>query len=240
MREIDKLVIKAQKDKSIHQKLIAENEFFIIKIASRGINKYITKSDNEWSIALSAFNETVELYNLEKGSFYNFAELIIKRRIIDYFRKESRHKSEILVDSYVFQSNLWVNTENEMINNEVIKKISEDTNESSIKREIEDVAVRLNSYGFSFYDLVKFSPKSQKIKDACTKAVSYILKNSMVYNELIESKKLPVKIIGENIEVSSKILDRHREYIIAAVIIISNDYSHLVKYMKFIKEEMRE
>ncbi len=35
LREIDELVIKAQKDERIHEELIAENEFFIIALASK-------------------------------------------------------------------------------------------------------------------------------------------------------------------------------------------------------------
>ncbi|MDS0528230.1 hypothetical protein NNC19_21315 [Clostridium sp. SHJSY1] len=112
---MDKLVIKAQKDKRIHDKLIAENEFFITKIASRGFNRYITKSDYEWAIALNAFNETVKNYKLEKGSFYSLAKLIIKRRIVDYLGKGSGHKSEMQANLYSFKSNIWDKTENELI-----------------------------------------------------------------------------------------------------------------------------
>ncbi|MDS0528232.1 RNA polymerase sigma-I factor [Clostridium sp. SHJSY1] len=238
MREIDELVIKAQKDKNIHEKLINENEFFIIKIASRVVNKYITKSDDEWSIALNAFNETIKSYDLNKGSFYSFAEIVIKRRMIDYLRKESKHKGEISVDSYVFQSNSKDNEETEALNKEVIKKISEVNTETTAKMEIEEVTEKLNLYGFSFYDLIKVSPKSEKTKNACARAVAYILKNSIVNNELIESKKLPIKIIEKNIKVPRKVLERHRKYIIAAVVIMSGDYPHLAEYMHFIREEL--
>lgn len=240
MREIDEMVIKAKKDKMIHEKLIVENEFFIIKVASKITNKYITKSDDEWSIALNAFNETVKSYELNKGSFYSLAELVIKRRLIDNIRKESRRKSEISVDSYVFQSNPQENEEAEGVNKEVLKKLSKVTTESSVKLEIEDVTEKLNLYGFSFYDLTKVSPKSEKTKVACAKAVAYILKNSIVYNELTYSKKLPIKIIEKNINVPQKVLERHRKYIIAAVVIMYGDYPHLAEYMRFIREELKK
>lgn len=240
MREIDEMVIKAKKDKTIHEKLIVENEFFIIKVASKITNKYITKSDDEWSIALNAFNETVKSYELNKGSFYSLAELVIKRRLIDNIRKESRRKSEISVDSYVFQSNPQENEEAEGVNKEVLKKLSKVTTESSVKLEIEEVTEKLNLYGFSFYDLTKVSPKSEKTKIACAKAVAYILKNSIVYNELTYSKKLPIKIIEKNINVPQKVLERHRKYIIAAVVIMYGDYPHLAEYMRFIREELNK
>ena len=134
MREIDEIVIKAQKDKAIYEKLIIENEFFIISTTSKATNKYINKSDDEWSIALNAFNEAVNSYNMDKGSFYSFAELVIKRRIIDYLRKESKRSSEILVDSYEFHGN--DEEDNIIIKKEVTTKISNTPNDD-IKIEIE-------------------------------------------------------------------------------------------------------
>lgn len=235
MREIDEIVIKAQRDKDLYEKLIIENEFFIIRTTSKTTNKYISKSDDEWSIALNAFNEAVNSYNMDKGSFYSFAELVIKRRIIDYLRKESKRSSEILVDSYEFQGN--DEEENTTIKKEVITKMSHSNNDD-IKLEIEAVTEQLKTYGFSFYDLIDVSPKAEKTKAACKKVVVYILKNEILHKELIENKKLPIKIIEKNLKVPRKILERHRKYIIAAVVIISGDYPNLAEYMSFIREEM--
>ncbi|HEY5524201.1 MAG TPA: RNA polymerase sigma-I factor [Clostridium sp.] len=235
MREIDESVIKAQKDKALYEKLIIENEFFVISTTSKTTNKYINKSDDEWSIALNAFSEAVNSYNMDKGSFYSFAELVIKRRIIDYLRKESKRSSEILVDSYEFQGN--DEEENTTIKKEVITKMSH-THNDDIKLEIESATEQLKTYGFSFYDLIEVSPKAEKTKASCKKAVVYILKNEILYKELIENKKLPLKIIEKNLKVPRKILERHRKYIIAAVVIISGDYPNLAEYMSFIREEM--
>lgn len=57
-----------------------------MKCASTVTHKYITKSDDEWSVVLSAFAQAIDNYNIGKGSFYSFAELVIRRRLIDYVR----------------------------------------------------------------------------------------------------------------------------------------------------------
>lgn len=235
MREIDEIVIKAQKDKDLFEKLILENEFFIIRTTSKITNKYINKSDDEWSIALNAFNEAVSSYNMDKGSFYSFAELVIKRRIIDYLRKESKRSHEILVDSYEFHGN--DEEDNIIIKKEVITKTAHTPNDD-IKLEIEGVTEEFKAYGFSFFDLIEVSPKAEKTKAVCKKVIVYILENQILHKELIENKRLPLKIIEKNIKVPRKILERHRKYIIAAVVIISGDYPHLAEYMSFIREEM--
>ena len=52
------------------------------------------ESDDEFSIGLIAFNEAIQKYNSEKGhSLISFSELLIKRRVIDYIRSQSRNMS---------------------------------------------------------------------------------------------------------------------------------------------------
>jgi len=46
--------------------------------------------DDEVSVGLMAFNEAMDCFDTTKNiSFISFAETVIKRRLIDYFRKES-------------------------------------------------------------------------------------------------------------------------------------------------------
>ena len=64
LREIDEQAVAASKNPELFNKFAAEKEFFILKTASKDLGKYITKSDDEWSIALSAFSQAVMLTTL--------------------------------------------------------------------------------------------------------------------------------------------------------------------------------
>ncbi|HRX09555.1 MAG TPA: sigma factor, partial [Candidatus Limiplasma sp.] len=52
---------------------------FILTTASRALRRYITKSDDAWSVALIAFWEAVDHYREEQGGFEAYARLVIRR-----------------------------------------------------------------------------------------------------------------------------------------------------------------
>lgn len=213
MREIDNMVVQVKDDETALEDFVKSQEGFIIKAASRTSKHYITRSDDEWSIALSAFVEAVEKYDLEKGSFMAFAEMLIRRRLIDWFRINSRN--------------------NEVIHVEDIENEPDTSRESDeIKLEIRALEEDLRLYGISFMDLADASPKAQKTRVACRKAINWIIENPLIINQMKESNQLPIKIIENNSGVPRKILERHRKYIIAVVEILAGDYPWLNEYVR--------
>ena len=90
MRELDKQIIEIRNDRNALEEFIISQEGFIIKTATRITKRFVSKSDDEWSIALSAYLEAIEKYDIEKGSFVPFAEMIIRSRLIDWFREIGR------------------------------------------------------------------------------------------------------------------------------------------------------
>lgn len=237
LREIDNMAVEAAADDQILNQLIHQSEFFIIKTAFAVTHHYITKSDDEWSIAMIAFTQAVKSYQLDKGSFISFAELIIKRRLVDYFRTQTKHSLEISVNPTVFNIEPEEEDENLSMRLAVARHVSFESNDS-IKLEIDAVNEIISAYGFSFFELTDCSPKSAKTKSACAKAITYVLHNLMLVNEMKKSKQLPIKIIEKNTDIKRKVLERHRKYIIAAVEILLGDYANLADYLQYIKEEI--
>ncbi len=218
LREIDKMAVQAANDENILSDFIRRNELFILKTASKTAKHFISKNDDEWSIALAAFYDSVKKYQYDRGSFIPFAELLIRQNLVDYYRVQGRRSAETPV---------------ERIEEEAIVE----QNDRSLKWEIEAMTQVLLEYGFSFMELADCSPKAGKTKKACAKAVSYILNNSIMINEIRILKQLPAKIIEKKAGVPRKILERHRKYIIAAVEILHGDYPYLSEYLNYIREE---
>lgn len=238
MREQDTIAISAASNPQLLNQFILQNEYFILKYASTISHRYISKSDDEWSVALYAFTQAVHEYDLTRGSFYKFAKLIISRRLIDYFRKENKYNSEISIDPIIFDSEPNEGEHEDAYQLEVIKKVSVIEN-SSLKLEIDAINIVFSNYGFSFFDLTSCSPKAKKTKKSCAKAIAYLLYNTLLVTELRTSKQLPLTIIEKNTKVPRKILERHRKYIIAAVEILSGEYLLLADYLWYIKEEIK-
>ena len=239
MREIDIMAEEAKSDEKTMNVLIEKYEFFILKCASSATRRYISKNDDEWSVALLSFTEAIKNYSMEKGSFLNFAELVIRRRIIDFSRSQSKYASEISINPSLFNSESDEDDDNVSIKIAVAEKLSENI-DNSLKLEIELANDVFSSYGFSFFDLSECSPKAKKTKKACAMIVAYIIQNPILVSNIKVKKLLPISIIKKNIKIPQKIIERHRKYIIAAVEIISGDYPYLVEYIHFIKEELEK
>lgn len=234
MREIDNKAIMARNDKNYTDIFLKEFEFFILKTANNVTGKYVTKSDDQWSVSLLAFHEAIEAYSYEKGSFLSFSELVIKRRLFDYIKKQSKHFCEVTINPHIFESES--DEEDANLKQEVMSKVAI-INDNNAKLEIEAISDILKVYGFSFFDLADVSPKAKKTKLVCAKAIIYITQNYILLNDMKRTKLLPIKALENNLNLPRKILERHRKYIIAGAEIISGDYPILSEYLRFIKEE---
>ncbi len=231
--------IQAEGKSELHniESLIEENSQFILRCASVACKRYISKSDDEWSVALIAFTQSVQDYRADLGDFLPFAQLVIRRRLTDYFRAQSRHSPEIPADPQIFETGPLEESPQPALQDAVSKKLIGHDPED-LRLEIESAGQIFSGYGFSFFDLASCSPKALKTKTACAKAVADLLKNPLLLYELRSSKQLPIKLLEKNTQVPRKILDRHRKYIIAAAEILSGEYPCLAEYMRFIREEL--
>ena len=210
---------------------ITQKEKFIISCASRFTRRYITKSDDEWSIALIAFSNAMDTYEADKGNFQSYARLLIERRLTDYIRSQARFSGEQTTEPYVFEGNVDEDGENSAYQLHIVRATST-TDENPIRDEIVALNEILADYDISFMDLTSCSPKAAKTKSACYEAVNYLSKTAELVEKMRSTRLFPIKNIAENTKVPRKILERHRKYIIAAVEIICNDFPLLQEYIK--------
>ena len=237
MREIDEMAVEAAADEQKLERFLEQNQAYIIKCASKSVQRYLTNKDDEWLLAQMAFIEAVHSYDFDKGSFYSFAELLIRRKLIDYYRSQLKFRVEQTVDPAVFSADAGEDVPDQYIVRQAVIRQDSGDERDSLRLEIETVNALFRTYGFSFYDLTDCSPKSQKTKRSCAIAVNYLLDHPLLVHQLRDSKRLLINTIEKNCGIPRKILDRHRKYIIAAVEILNGDYPHLAEYLKFIRKD---
>lgn len=230
-RSLESTVMKIQQgDRSLRNDTIESFKPFIAKTVSSVCRRYIYESDDEFSIGLIAFNEAIDKYSPEKGSsLLAFAETIVKRRVIDYLRSQSRRKEvavDIALDDKVHQNQDYFDNINSI--QEYEKQLeSEKRNE-----EIQLYISHLQDFGLSFEDLVNTSPKHADARKGAVMMAKMLMEDDELKEILFTKKRLPVKQLEGRVDVSRKTIERNRKYIIAVAIILNGDFLYLKEYIK--------
>lgn len=223
------LALLAATDEAAREELITRQEKNILRIASHAKHRFVTKSDDEWSIALCAFSRAIDTYRLERGAFSHYAEILIRRSLIDAHRIEAKWAQEISVSPELLEGEAEESGSNAVRASLFAQSLR--ANDHTLKDEILAANEELSGFGFGFYDLTSCSPGQNRTRNACKRAADIILDAEQQLNELKRTLQLPQKWLIEQ-GVSQKILERYRKYIIAMVVIRAGDYPALQGYLR--------
>ncbi|KPU27605.1 RNA polymerase sigma factor SigI [Caloranaerobacter sp. TR13] len=228
-KSLEDRVEKAKKDAEELNNLIKEYKPFIASTIQKKTGKFLKYGyDDELTIGMMAFKEAIESYDRSKGKFLSFAKMVISLRIIDYYRKKEKDKKVILFNE------IESNEENSNINYSLDKSITvfRDREENEIRKiEIQEYKKELNDWGIDFYDLVKESPKQDKVRKLYKEIAKKIVEDTTVLQSLLSTRRLPIKEIQKIMPIHRKKLERGRKYIIAMVIVLIGDYQYIREYV---------
>ncbi|NEY82269.1 RNA polymerase sigma factor SigI [Bacillus sp. 3H-10] len=235
-KSLENTVLSIQQGKtSLVDELIESYKPFIAKTVSSVCKRYINESDDEFSIGLIAFNEAIEKYQQEKGSsFLSFADVLIKRRVIDYIRMQSKNENSFSFDASESEEDGTALTPLEQKIS--IEKHKIKTDEEMRKEEIIRFQQTIANFGLSFSDLVEQSPKHADARKNAMLIAKALVEHHDLFNALFETKRLPIKGLEELVNVSRKTIERNRKYIIAVAIILNGDFVFLKDYIKGVLE----
>lgn len=212
---LEKKAVIAAKNEELKNEFIGEYRNFILSCASKTLKRAVTDSDDEFMTAMLGFNEAIDKYDESKGKFLSFAFMIMRNRLIDELRRNSKNTAATFSELETEGGAAF----------DIPLMDSRD-----IKWEIEALTDELKEFGISFFELAEVSPKSRKTKRLCFDAVRYIINDSRHLKTVMSKHILPIKEVSEGVPLNRKILERHRKYIIAAVIIVTQDYPEISAY----------
>lgn len=225
----------AAKDTDSLDRFLKEEQQHILRLTGKVLNKSITESDDEYSVALMAVAEAVKNYDGTRGDFWSYAAFVIKSRETDFYRKNKKAgENEITVSPEIFVGEADEDDPAITLQHDISQKTATYVDDA-LKDEIEALGEKLESYGISFFDLAECSPKAKKSRNACSLVLKAIFTPPPLIEELIKSKTLPIKKILERQKVSRKLIDRHRKYLISASLILAGDYPAIAEYIPFNK-----
>jgi RNA polymerase sigma factor len=233
----EKVLLIQQGDSKLRDDVIHAYKPFIAKAVSSICKRYISESDDEFSIGLIAFNEAIEKFSSEKGnSLLSFADILIKRKVIDYIRQQARASQNVSVNfesEYLEEEGARSTIENEISIEDYRKR----TEEQQRRDEIVQFQQILLEFGLSFDDIVQQSPKHADARKNAIEIAKTIIDNEELKQQLLDKKRLPIKQLEKLVSLSRKTIERNRKYIIAISLVFIGDYVYLREYIKGVLEE---
>ncbi|PLS16429.1 RNA polymerase sigma-I factor [Bacillus sp. M6-12] len=234
-RSLENTVMEIQGgNQELREELLVSFKPFIAKTVSSVCRRYITESDDEFSIGLIAFNEAIDKFIPEKGSsLLAFAETIVKRRVIDYLRSQARKQDLLLEyknDEDQEQSESYLETEKSMQQFHMVRDAEKR------KEEILLYQKKLLEFDLVFSDLAENSPKHADARQNAISIAKMLVGDEELKEILFDKKRLPVKQLEQRVKVSRKTIERNRKYIIAISIILDGEFFYLKDYIKGVLE----
>lgn len=228
-QQLTDLLLKAQQgDESAREKLLVSFKPYISKVASEQCGRYLDWSnDDELSIALMAFNQAINKFVIDKNtSFTGFAAMLIRHRLIDYFRQEEKHRHLLL--SQLSEEGQYLPGEKEAAE----QSFHEDALRESRMEELQHFISLLLEYRITLEDLCQSSPKHIDTKENLANIALLLAKDRKLLTKLTKTKQLPIKELMQLSGFSRKVLETGRRYIIALTIIFSHNLLHLQSFIQ--------
>ncbi len=226
--ELLKQIEQAKCDMHCADQMIRNYIPFIKSETSKFLSRTCLDEDDEFSIAMIAFHEAIRGYQSKRGAFLKYAAMVIKSRLIDYSRKEQRHKGHVSLDEAVGNNGKLL--KDNLTDN--IDYYEQALTLEATKQEIAELSGVMAQFGVRFCDVSENSPKQKRTVEACQAAIRYASQNKELLDELLETKKLPLAKLVLGTGVERKTLERHRKYILVMLLIQTNGYEIIREHLK--------
>ncbi|MGE4283646.1 MAG: RNA polymerase sigma-I factor [Clostridia bacterium] len=217
-------IISIKDDPEQLNNFIDEYRPFVASCVQKSIGRYVEYGrDDELSIGLIAFHEAIKSYDQDKGHFLAFSSHVIRRRLVDYYRKQKKYTQEVSIE-------VSSADEDETYSLSLQKSI-EEYNRLELERarrlELEQLKEELNQWKINFFDVAQASPKQEGTRKLYRKIINHIVNNKGILETLMTKKYLPIAKVCEQTSINRKKVERGRNYIIAGALIMSGQYEYI-------------
>jgi RNA polymerase sigma factor len=221
-------------DSQERENLIRDYTPFILKTASTTARRYLTVGrDDEVSVALLAFDEAINAYSSPKPGFLAFAATVIRRRLIDYYRKENR-REEVPFSSVtpIDDSEDWP------VDAQVSRTYDLDGWAKVLERrdDIERWQEALKPFRLSLKDVAKAAPKHVDARQRAMSIGNILGTHRRLRDKFLRERRLPIPdilaVLPDDLKVSKKTLERQRAYIMAIALIVAHNLGSLREFLE--------
>ena len=215
------------------EEFIKENKRIVYLCACKICNRKLDwNNDDELSVALIAFNNAIDTYNNERGNFYNYAKVVIRNSLIDYFRNLKRNSYLIFKDEEILLS---------MDKKEAISQFEKEKENKILAEEIAALSDELDIYKIKINDLLKSSPSHIDTRNALLKIAFKSSSDEGIVQYINIKRNLPIKQIMLLSNSKRKYIEKWRKYILVLIVILSSrEYQYIKSFLNIKVGEYNE
>lgn len=177
--------------------------------------------EDELSIAMLAFYEAILGYERTRGAFLSYAARAIRNRLVDYYRREKRHRNVVSLhapadddgDRSILET--LPDTRDE---------IGELETRTASQQEIREFGEQLERFGITFSDVADNCPRQERTLAACRRVLDHARSAPELLDRLVQTRRLPVGELVLGSGVDKKTIERHRKYLVAILLAFTNGY----------------
>ncbi|MDQ0339909.1 RNA polymerase sigma factor [Caldalkalibacillus uzonensis] len=215
-------------DDTVRETLIRRYQPFILNTVGHICQRYVTWNDEEASIGLLAFNRAIETYQPSAGrTFLNYAYLLIKRDLIDYYRRENK-KQHIPFDrdtEYDAEEPLY-------LKEHAVQSYHQDLQSAELVEEIIEFEHQLARFNIAFEELERVAPQHRDTRERLFQMADDFVRDEELVRHLFEKKRLPVSLFTKRTGYHPRTIERHRKYLITLIVLKSNpQWVHLSQFI---------
>lgn len=219
---LEKRVVSAKRSQEELEALLIEYRPFVL---SAVLSVCPTGGDDALQTGFIAFAQAVNTYSEEKGAFLSLARTIIKRRVVDLIRKETSVKEDTILDGSQDEAEGMVQTAST-----IVYRINVENEER--REEMAAFISELQKWSISVSQLSKASPRHETTKNACKTVIYEMISNEKLLEDFKNEKRLPVVELARKTGIKRKLIEDHRRYIVAAIIIHTGDFPYMKEYIR--------
>lgn len=230
----DKVGMIQSGDEDLRNQVIADCLPYIKGVLRRMLQIPDIEQSDEYSIALTAFNDALNHYDMTTNvPFLRFAGLVINRRIIDWLRQQ-RLNRQVLTFSQCEADHGETFIEN-------LGSISSDHvwQNMEIEEELVNLRLRLQKFNLSLPHLVKVFPRHRDTRLTCIRVARTLVTTPGLYQRFDSDCRLPAADLARFCLIPLKTIERNRPGIIFLALLLSSDLEIIKSYLNVYSKEIK-
>jgi len=229
---LDQRVAAARQSNEAIERLIQEFQPLIrARAAKYSMEQDANRREELFSVAVTAFYESVRSYAMEKGHFLPFANRVISKRIIDHLRSIYKHEGKT-ISLEEEEGGPGPSVQSAAFENISLRMYETQRRQELLAEEIELFKQELGTWGITMEALSRKSPKHKTLRDTYKSAVYIISQTPEIVRTIREKHYFPIQAISKITKLPLKKLEHARTYLLAALILKTGDYDLLSGYVE--------